>query len=168
MNASPADAVIFPVSLADAEQIADIYNHYVLHTDISFETEALTADDMRRRIADISARWPYYVLRRGDMILGYAYVHPWKERSAYSATVEATVYMRVGFCGCGLAEGLVRRVLDECPRAGVHAVIACITATNAASLRFFRHLGFSEVSRFRQVGYKHGRWLDVVDCELLL
>lgn len=38
------------VSPSDADAIAAIYNNYVLNTAISFETEAVTAGEMRRRI----------------------------------------------------------------------------------------------------------------------
>lgn len=54
------------------------------------------------------------------------------------------------------------------PHDGVHALVACITADNEPSRRLFESIGFRRVSHFEQVGRKFGRWLDVVDYELLL
>jgi len=59
-------------------------------------------------------------------------------------------------------------LIDECRRHGYHALIACITADNLSSLRFHHRLGFCQVSRFPKVGRKFGRWLDVIDLELIL
>ena len=60
------------------------------------------------------------------------------------------------------------RAIEECRRDGYHALIACITEGNAASDALHLRLGFKRVSRFEKVGLKFGRWLDVVDYELLL
>lgn len=59
-------------------------------------------------------------------------------------------------------------LIDECRRQGYHALIACITADNYPSLRMHESLGFRQVSRFPKVGRKFGRWLDVIDLELIL
>lgn len=42
------------------------------------------------------------------------------------------------------------------------------TADNLSSLQIHHHLGFCQVSRFPKVGRKFGRWLDVIDLELIL
>ena len=75
--------MIRPVRVTDAPAIAAIYNEYVLHTTISFETEPLTEEAMRNRIAHYSAQYPYLVDEREGVIVGYCYAHPWKERAAY-------------------------------------------------------------------------------------
>jgi len=51
---------------------------------------------------------------------------------------------------------------------GYHALIACITEGNDASNSLHLGLGFKQVSHFEKVGMKFGRWLDVLDFELLL
>lgn len=93
------------VTPQDAAQIAAIYNKYVLHTDISFETEPLSADEMRGRIESISANFPYYVYEEDGRVLGYCYVHPWKERAAYNQTLETTIYLSIDMQGHGHRPG---------------------------------------------------------------
>lgn len=160
--------MIRPVDPQDAATIAAIYNEYVLHTDISFETEALSADEMRRRILAISAAFPYFVYEEDGKVMGYCYAHPWKERAAYSRTLETTIYLAPDAQGRGIGTALMQRLIDACRRSGFHALVACITGGNEPSIALHRRLGFRQVSCFPQVGRKFGRWLDVVDLQFLL
>ena len=81
------------VNATDAQAIAHIYNHYVLNTNISFETQAVTTADMLHRITSISAQYPYLVYEHEGHVVGYCYAHLWKERVAYSQTLETTIYL---------------------------------------------------------------------------
>jgi len=154
---------------SDARAIADIYNHYILHSTATFEVEPLSDETMRRRVAEISARWPYFVDEREQgRIAGYCYAHPWQTRAAYGLTLETTVYAAPEFQGRGVARALMTGLIDACRRRGYHALIACITGENEKSIRFHRSLGYEQVASFREVGLKFGRVLDVVDMELLL
>lgn len=159
---------IRPVTLADADAITGIYNHYVRETTVTFETEPLTTEEMANRIKDISARFPYFVYEKDGRILGYCYAHLWRERAAYSNTLETTVYIDGQAQRQGLGSMMVRHLTDLCREQGYHALIACITEENRASVKMHERLGFRQVSCFKEVGMKFGRWLDVVDLEYLL
>lgn len=152
----------------DAAQIAGIYNHYILETTISFETQPLSAEDMRIRIEEISSYFPYFVAENNGKLTGYCYAHPWKERTAYCKTLETTIYLASEAKGRGLGTRLMTQLIKECRNRGYHALIACITAENEESCQFHERLGFKKVSHFEQVGQKFGRWLDVADYELML
>lgn len=152
----------------DAAQIAGIYNHYILETTISFETQPLSAEDMRIRIEEISSYFPYFVAENNGKLTGYCYAHPWKERAAYCKTLETTIYLASETKGKGLGTRLMTQLIKECRNRGYHALIACITAENEESCQFHERLGFKKVSHFEQVGQKFGRWLDVADYELIL
>ena len=152
----------------DAAQIAEIYNRYILETTISFETQPLSAEDMRIRIEEISSYFPYFVAENNGKLTGYCYAHPWKERAAYCKTLETTIYLASEAKGRGLGSRLMTQLIKECRNRGYHALIACITAENEESCQFHERLGFKKVSHFEQVGQKFGRWLDVADYELIL
>ena len=159
---------IRPARLDDASTLADIYNTYVAHSTATFETALVDAGEMRRRIAALSPRYPYLVCKEGGMLAGYCYAHPWKERAAYAQTWETTVYLHPAHTNRGLGQQLMEALMEECRRQGVHILIACITAENTASRAFHERLGFRQVSLFREVGRKFGRWLDVTDYEYVL
>ena len=63
------------VTLADAVSIAKIYNRYIMHSEISFETKPLSVEAMRQRIAAIAAEYPYFVYEDEEGIAGYCYAH---------------------------------------------------------------------------------------------
>ena len=152
----------------DAERVASIYNRYVSKTTVTFETEPVPVEVMRGRIDSISSAFPYFVYEYDGELIGYCYAHLWKEREAYSKTLETTVYLAPEACHKGIGPLLMTHLIDECRRQGYHALIACITADNLSSLRFHQRLGFRQVSRFSEVGRKFDRWLDVIDLELIL
>lgn len=159
---------IRPVTLTDAEAITEIYNYYIAETTVSFETEPLSVEEMRARIKSISAHFPYFVYEKDGKILGYCYAHPWKERAAYDKTLETTIYLDKDVTHQGIGSKMVRHLIELCKNQGFHALIACITEGNEASVKMHESLGFKQVSRFEEVGYKFGRWLGVVDLELIL
>lgn len=160
--------IIRPVSPQDALDIAEIYNEYILHSTATFETEPLSVEEMRIRLCEISADFPYFVYERQGRVMGYCYAHLWKERAAYCHTYETTIYLHPQVLGASIGKRLMQKLIETCRERDCHALIACITEENEASCRFHERLGFRRVSHFRQVGRKLGRWLDIVDYELLL
>lgn len=160
--------MIRKVKPTDASAIVAIYNEYIVGSVISFETESLTEEAMRRRIEDIADRFPYLVWEENGEIAGYCYAHPWKERAAYGLTLETTIYLAPQYKRRGIGLRLMTALIDECRAAGFRTLIACITGGNEDSIALHRRLGFRQVSCFEKVGMKFGRELDVIDMELLL
>ena len=157
------------VTPSDAEAIAGIYRYYVEHTTVTFDEEPPAAEAIRKGIERIGKEWPYLVAELDGVVAGYCYVHPWKEKVAYQRTLETTVYIRHGLTSGGIGRRLMERLIAGCRSMGsVHSLIACITAEHEGSRRFHASLGFEEVAMFREVGFKFGRYLDVVDMELIL
>jgi L-amino acid N-acyltransferase YncA len=154
---------------SDAPAIAAIYTHYVLNTAISFEEEAVGADEMARRIADVQAAGlPWLVLEDGDAVAGYAYASKWRVRHAYRYSVESTVYLADGLNGGGLGSTLYRALLERLRQAGCHLVIGGIAQPNPGSVALHEKLGFEKAAHFTEVGYKFGKWIDVGYWQLTL
>lgn len=81
-------------NITDTESLLAIYAEYI-DTSITFETLLPTVDEFKRRIAEISAVYPYLVAESKDgEILGYAYAHRFKERAAYAWGVETSIYLK--------------------------------------------------------------------------
>ncbi len=160
--------MIREVKESDCADIAKIYNGYIVCSTATFEIMPVTNEEMMRRIADISSQYPYFVTEEDGAVVGYCYAHRWKEREAYSKTLETTVYVSPEYVGKGVGKKLMARLIEECRKRGFKALIACITAENESSRAFHLKLGFKQVSLFENVGMKFGRELDVADYELLL
>lgn len=160
--------MIRKVRIQDAADIVAIYNRYIVDTTVTFETEPLSVDEMQKRITTIASSFPYFVYEFEGRVVGYAYVHLWKERAAYSRTLETTIYLDPDIRHSGIGTKLMHHVIDECRCLDYKVLIACITAENGESLEFHKRLGFVQVSHFHNVGEKFGRLLDVIDMELQL
>lgn len=156
-------------SLDDSAAITNIYNYYVLNTEATFETEAVSTEEMSGRMRFFIAQGPCLVMEEDGELTGFCYAHPWKERAAYHRTFEVTIYLRRGMEGGGRGSALMKRLLEECrKRDDIHALISCITAENLPSRKFHEKMGFVKVSDFKEVGTKFGRWYGVTDYEIIL
>lgn len=171
MAAEPANLefAIRAASPADAEQIAHIYNFYVANTVITFEEKAVSVDEMSARIAEVQGQGlPWLVAVTSGEIVGYSYATRWKSRSAYRHSVETTIYLKDGVSGRGIGKTLYSALFPILRQQGMHAVIGGAALPNAASVALHERLGFERVATFRQVGFKHDRWIDVAYWQLLL
>ena len=159
------DAVtVRPATEADMEAVATIYGHYVLHGTATFETEPPAGAEMGRRHATLVGQgYPYLVAEKDGVVLGYAYVSPYRPRPAYWNTVENSIYLRHDAGGMGVGKQLLGALVETCERLGYRQIIAMIgDSANIASLRLHLSLGFKKLGTLRSVGYKHGRWIDTI------
>jgi phosphinothricin acetyltransferase len=153
--------VIRPAAPDDADAIAAIYAHWVEHSAATFDETPPDPGAIAAKIE--AATLPYLVAEDDGRVVGYAYLAPYHERSAYRFTAENSVYVAPDARGGGVGRALLARLLDEGAAAGVREVVAIIAVTDdPASLTLHRELGFRDAGRLERVGLKHGRWHDVV------
>ena len=152
----------------DGAALAAIYNHYVEHTIVTFETEPVSAQDMADRIEQTTRTHPWLVMVRDGQPIGYAYATQWKARAAYSQSAETTVYLSPEHVGQGHGKTLYRALLDRLKAQSIHAALAGIALPNDASVALQERLGFEKVAHFRETGRKFGRWIDVGYWQLVL
>lgn len=161
---------IRPVAPADAAVLAAIYAPYVERSAVSFEYVAPDVAEFARRIAGITAHYPYFVAvdDATGLPVAYAYAHALHERAAFQHCAEASVYVHPQHHGRGLARSLYAQLEDALRKQGVRQLYACITAVRhsdpyvtSASIDAHHALGFETVGRFDACGYKFGRWYDV-------
>lgn len=156
------------VTLYDAAAIAAIYNHYILHTVATFDTAPVSTGTIQARIREIAARYPYFVYEdEAGELLGYCYIHTWKNKEAYRDTLETTFYVKPGHTGKGIGKKLMKTLLASVRNTPVHALIACISLPNDASIRLHARFGFEKAAHFREAGQKFGRRIDVEEWEWL-
>ena len=153
--------ILRPVRPEDTAELLEIYRPYVESTSISFETEVPSQEDFARRIADITAEYPYLVAEESGVILGYAYAHAFSSRDAYRWTAETTIYLRQDAQGQHVGGRLYRVLLALLRAQGVRTACAIVTASNERSLRFHNALGFVSGGVLPDFGYKLGQWHSV-------
>src|SRR5262249_16912538 len=159
---------IRPCLGSDAARIAEIYNHYVRETVITFEEEPVSEREMAERIRDVAARWTWLVAEENGLGIGHASAWAWKTGSAYRFAVESTVYVAAEHCGRGIGAQLYRALLAALREQNVHYVTGGIALPNPASVALHERLGFRKNGHFSEVGFKLERWVDVGYWELIL
>lgn len=148
----------------DVAGIAAIFAHYATETMATFETVPLTEPEWLGKLQGArEAGHPFLVATLGSTVIGYAYVTPWKPKPGYAQTVEDSIYLAPEYGGHGYGRALLEELLLRTAESGARQVIAVIADHGSpASLALHRSVGFAEAGRLRQVGFKHGRWIDTV------
>ena len=149
----------------DVAAITAIYAHHVLHGLGTFEETPPDEADMAGRFkAVMEVGHPWLVAEDEDGgLLGYAYATPFRPRSAYRFTVENSVYVAETAHRRGAGRALLETLIEACRTLGKREMLAVIgDSGNAGSIGLHAACGFEHTGHFRDVGFKHGRWVDIV------
>jgi len=177
----------FTPSLRDARQgdvpaILDIFTHYVLNSTSTFAEVPPTVEEYREKLVSIHAlNLPFLVavvaggMSGEDLIIGYTYASPFKPSSSgYRYALETSVYIAPGYTKRGLGSLLLRALIDACEGQGPWRTLVAVIgdapeaesdegrSSNRASIALHEKLGFQKAGRLRSMGWKQGKWLDVV------
>ncbi len=156
------------VTEADAPAILEIYAPIVWETVISFEYEVPSEEEMRGRIRSKLAHYPWLVMEREGMLLGYAYAGRWRDRAAYDWTVETTVYVNVAARRGGVGRTLYGALFETLRQQGFVQAVAGVTLPNDASVGLHEAVGFAPTGITHNAGYKFGGWHGVAFFEMTL
>ena len=151
-------------TLDDLPALTDIYNHYILHTPITFDVQTFTADERRAWFDDHHASGPHRMLIATDTAgacVGSATTSRWRPKPAYSATVESSVYCHPDAVGRGCGTALYAALFAALQHEDVHTIVAGLTLPNPASLALHGKFGFRPVGVFHAVGRKFDKYWDV-------
>lgn len=150
--------------LDDLPALTEIYNHYILHTPITFDVKPYTVADRRAWFDEHGAVGPHRLLVAIDddgAIAGYATTSRWRPKAAYDTTVESSVYCRHDARGRGIGRLLYQSLFDGIASEDVHMIVAGATIPNDASVALHERMGFRQVGVFTEVGRKFDRFWDV-------
>ncbi len=159
--------VIRDATEADAEAVAAIYAHHVLHGTASYDVVPPPAEAFRAKIDAITASgWPFLIAEGEGIVVGYAYATQFRDRDGYRFTAEDSVYVHPDWMGRGAGSVLLRKLIERSVAFGFRTLIAVIGGAEPGSVAVHAKHGFREVGRLNAAGWKHGRWLDNVYMQL--
>jgi len=154
---------IRPATEADLPAILAIYNDAVVNTAAIWNDDIV---DLDNRIAWFRTRtgqgFPVLVAVEGDCVLGYASYGDFRAFQGYRLTVENSIYVAGDARGKGAGSALLAALVDAARAQGKHMMVAGIEAGNDVSLRLHAKQGFIETARMPELGFKFGRYLDLV------
>ncbi len=167
--AAPTAPLVRPAEPGDVPAILDIYNDAVVST-LAIWNEATTDLSERRAWYErrLEGGFPVLVADVAGEVAGYASYGPFRAFEGFRLSAELSVYVAAGRRGLGIGDALMTALVGEARRRGIHVLIGGIEAGNEASLRLHARHGFVETARMPQVGFKFGRWLDLVFMQFIL
>lgn len=159
-----SDLPVRPARAADIAAITRIYADAVLEGTATFEIEPPDEAEMARRQQTLLADdLPFFVAEHAGRVAGYAFAGRYHVRPGYRWTLENSIYVAPQFQRLGLGRMLMRRLLSEAETRGYRQMLALIgDQTNVASIALHATFGFRRIGTLQSVGFKHGRWLDVI------
>jgi phosphinothricin acetyltransferase len=152
---------------SDLPRLTAIYNHYVLHTPITFDLEPQTLEQRAVWFTQFAPTGPHRLLvaEQDGRVQGYAGTTRFRAKPAYNATVETTIYCAPDAKGCGIGGLLYAALFEALAGEDVHRIVAGYVPPNEASARLHTRFGFTPVGTFTETGYKFGQYWDVCFLE---
>src|SRR5207248_4757199 len=143
----------------DVPRLTDIYNHYVLHTQATFDIEPFTAEQRREWFSHYSTSGPHRLLVADDdgFLCGYATSSPFRPRAAYATSIETSVYCDPDRLGVGIGSLLYERPIEEIKGEDLHRAYAGVSLPNVAAAALHERPGVVKVGEYTEVGWKGGR-----------
>lgn len=160
----PPGLVVRPATAADLPTVQAIYGLHVTTGFASFEEAPPDLAEITRRFDDLQAKGMVYLAAElAGRVVGYAYAAPFRPRSAYRYTVEDSIYIAGGQERRGIGRALLAVLVERTADAGFRQMMAVIgTAGHSPSVALHAALGFRPAGHLEGVGFKHGRWVDIV------
>ncbi len=157
--------IIRTASPEDAPELLGIYAPYVRDTAVTFEYQVPSQAEFTDRIRRITEKYPCLAAQDGSRLLGYTYASVFKDRAAYSWSVETTIYVDREARRRGIGKRLYAALEDCLRRQNICSLCACIAYPNPDSIGFHESLGYRTVAHFHDSGFKQGTWYDMVWME---
>ena len=154
----------------DIPEMLEIYNYEVQNGVATFDLNPKSLEDWTVWFQEHNTgNHPLIVAELDGVVAGYASLSSYREKEAYAAAVELSVYVAPGFRRRGAARSLTLAILERArSRGDIHTVISVITGGNDASVALHEEFGFVYCGTLNEVGEKFGRKLDIVNYQLIL
>lgn len=152
---------------ADLPRLTEIYNHYVIHTPVTFDIEPYSIERRQAWFQQFAeaGRYRLLVAEDGGIVVGYAGTTRFRPKAAYETTVETTIYCAPEAIGKGIGRRLYQALFRALQDEDIHRFVAGFALPNPGSAALHEHFGFKLVGVFTQNGRKFGKYWDVAWME---
>ncbi len=161
----PLSVSLRPAELKDCFAICEIYNFYIKNSVVTFDEQTMQLKQWEEKLEYLNKQKLPFIVAQTETgeVLGFAYVAPWRQKSAYRTTVEDSIYLRAAATGKRIGTKLLEELLALSKQAGVKEVVAVISDSGAeSSVRLHEQFGFKKQGHLAKVGFKFDRWLGTI------
>lgn len=153
----------------DVPSIVAYWNPQIRDTAVTFTTALKDPEQLRQEIgARQASGGAFLVADEGGRVLGHGTYFPFRSGPGYARTMEHTVILDPEAWGRGVGRALMTALEDHARQAGIHSMIAGISGENPDGVAFHARIGYRHIATLPEVGYKFGRWMDLVVMQKLL
>lgn len=161
--------IVRPCLASDLKDVRDIWNASIRQTLITFNSDEKTAEDMSALLAEKQrANHGFFVAEVEGSVIGFVVYGQFRGGAGYAATMEHTISLASQARGKGAGRALMSAMEQHAIDAGVHSMWAGVSSANAAGRDFHAALGYSEIARLPEVGFKWDQWLDLILMQKIL
>ena len=149
-------------------KLLEIYSYYIINTTATFHCKVLTQAEMKELLIFSDERYQSFVIMDKQNIIGYCILTHYSRREAFGRTGEITIYLRHDYTGRGIGNIAINYIEEVAKSKGFHVLLALICGENSRSISAFERNGYVKCALYKEVGYKFGRWLDMVACQKII
>lgn len=143
----------------DADAIARILNPIIRDTAITFNSQERSPAEIAQMIETV----PCYMVAQDDSgLLGFASYDQFRKGVGYARAMEHTIVLSDAARGKGAGRALMAALADHARLNGVGSLWAGVSAENPDGVAFHTAIGFETIATLPSVGFKFGRWMDLV------
>ncbi len=154
---------------SDLPEILAIVNYSILHSTANYNYEVQSMEVQMQWFKDKQSKnYPVIVADLNGKAIGFGSYGMFREKIGYQYTVEHSVYVENEYIGKGIGKLLLTELINMAKAEGYHVMVGGIDADNTGSIAFHKKFGFVENGIIREVGFKFGKWLDLLFMQLIL
>lgn len=160
--------LIRKAEITDIPYIREIYNDAVLNTTATFDLEPRTMEEMEKWFHRHTGKHIILIYEDQGIPVAYASFSTYRERPAFDASVEFSIYVHKDFQKQGIGRELTSEMLQIAKDdSRIHNIISLITSENETSIKMHKAFGFSFCGRIEDAGFKFGRYLHLDAYQLI-
>jgi L-amino acid N-acyltransferase YncA len=152
----------------DMPELCELFNYYITHTTATFYTHALTEEQLSNNLMPESSDYACFTIFQDTKIAGFVSLTQHKARQAYVHSGEISIYLYPSFAGKGIGSKAIDFIELYALSKNFHTLIATVCGENSNSIKLFEKNHYCRCAYFKEVGYKFGRFLDIVSLQKLL
>ncbi len=153
---------------SDRTAVVDILNHFV-ESGFAAYMENRVPYEIFDRFREAIGDYPAVALKtESGETVGFGFLRPYHRAETFRRTAEITYFILPKHTGKGLGTQMLNRFVDEARARGIDTFLASISSLNDQSIEFHKKHGFVECGRFKEIGIKRGKTIDMVWMQKML
>lgn len=148
----------------DIDTVREIYLYYIKNSTATFHIKEVSYEEMRQLVIFENPKYESYLIKQDGEVCGYVILTQFKPREAFNHSAEVTIYLKHGYEGRGIGKCALAFIEERAksPEKEINTLLALVCGENIGSCTLFERSGYVVCGEFKHIGYKFGRWLDLI------